>query len=308
MLSAGGGVGKELQYGLEGEVVGCRAEGKDDDDKFAAVLFSGHDKPMYVLPTHLAAERPPMRLPGGFQAGEIVYYSSFSHEITSGPNSDKQLAFRQQGTVVGPRPPKVGETKADADCLMVRFQDHSHPQRVRSQRISRESPSSDLPGGLTVGATVYYAGGSHELTAGPDTGKELTYALEGTVLGKRCEGDGDDERYVAIRFTGMGGVMYMPSEQILREKPTSSAPAVTGPTPPPGVAAEPTTPTPVVAEGQTAPTPSPVDTEAANMEAVPVRPETPYVAGNDPGVPAVEVTPETPAIRPVEQAAVPANA
>merc|ERR1711957_97720 len=126
-------------------------------------------------------------------------------------NLGKEVEYRHNGVVVGRKHRSDGQPE-DQEHVMVRFAGLEEPHRVRHNRISRQCPSENTPGGFIYGDSVFYLGASHELAcdSGTDSGKKLKTGHAGTIVGRRCEGDGSDDRYVAVLFAEHVRPMYMP--------------------------------------------------------------------------------------------------
>lgn len=186
--------GDTLGYGKEGTVVGAK-------DAKVSVQFPGNKGVIKVNPPNLSKESPPAELAGGFQAGEVAFYSGSGQDLDGGD----VLVYGAKGTIAGP---------AGENSVAWRDAEKRNKKNVNLDvnKVSRTAPAEELAGGYRVGDKVYYVSCNDVLTGGD----KLTYGNEGVVKGP----SGDGSR-VAVFWKGNRENVGSVHEKIGREQPPS---------------------------------------------------------------------------------------
>ncbi|CAE8632265.1 unnamed protein product [Polarella glacialis] len=183
--------GSTLQFGVQGKVIGrsCIGDGKDDERIW--VLFPGLSYGCICL-EQISLE-PPM-IPGHYNLGDPVYYCGPSRPVGS---SDQLLVFGSLGEVAGRAASgtQLSGQRALADVAVV-FPGSLDAVDVRLLEISRGMPV--IPGGLSHGDRVFYCGGDRAF----GNGDRITFGSRGEVVGRSCQGDGQDDERVAVVLPG----------------------------------------------------------------------------------------------------------
>ena len=159
----------KVSHGQVGEVSG-RATSASVAGKGVAVLFPGNKSNVDCYLNQLS-RTPPPPLPGGYAAGDRVFYTA---ESCAFPNGDR-LPHGQAGEVMGhPRSdsPHFGEG------VCVRFPGNEGNLSVWLANLSR-TPPPPLPGGYAVGERVFYTGSTKTVS----TGDKYTECQAGEVTG-----------------------------------------------------------------------------------------------------------------------------
>ena len=166
-------------FGVEGEVIGpgthSSVVGKGVD---VALKNNG---PLGCLCEQLAREPP---LPGGFKAGETVYYAGKGGGYKNGDMN----SYGATGEVKGP------STTSDLDCL---FEGHKLVLIYRAHQLSRDPPPL-FAGGFKPGDRLYYSGCAL-LGLCASGNVPLSFGERGEVVGQ-----GDAATEVSMSFAGPG--------------------------------------------------------------------------------------------------------
>ena len=121
--------GGRVEYGGNGEVVGPGVG--DDKDVRVSVRFPGNQRITQCLLTNLSHTAPPTTLPGGYCAGDEVFYTAPNETLSGGDRVD----YGGKGEVVGPG---VGDDK-DV-CVRVRFPGNQRNTQCLLTSLSRAAP------------------------------------------------------------------------------------------------------------------------------------------------------------------------
>lgn len=133
-------------------------------------------------------------LPGGFRAGDVLYYIGVRDSAIVEENERERPKYGLDGLVLGPatleshagKGVKLSfflKTLVDIDCL--------------ATELSREAPSP-LPQGYVVGESVYFLGRSQTVAGGGT----LLYANRGEVLGPAGAANARDKA-LSVHFEGL---------------------------------------------------------------------------------------------------------
>mmetsp|Transcript_66083 Transcript_66083/g.182983 ORF Transcript_66083/g.182983 Transcript_66083/m.182983 type:complete len:173 (-) Transcript_66083:132-650(-) len=127
-------------------------------------------------------------LPGGWQTGDVAYFSAASQALPSG---DK-LSYGASGKVVGHASVKDGK---DHQRVAVLFTGNSAPVACFTEALSREPPPTELPGGWRVGEAAVYTGEDKTFS----NGDRLQQGTRCQVVGPAPDGG---DRRVAVLCQG----------------------------------------------------------------------------------------------------------
>ena len=111
---------------------------------------------------------PPPPLPGGYQMGEMLYFTGYSETFDDG----NRLVHGQQGEVVGP------DLSEQDRRIKMRFAGNTGVIGCLLLTLSRDPPPP-LPGGYQLGDMVQYLGSGRTY----DDGDRLTHGQQGEVMG-----------------------------------------------------------------------------------------------------------------------------
>jgi len=120
--------GDELCFGLKGGVQGRSCIGDASDEKRLKCLFAGHKSSVSVFLSQICREMPD--LPGGYQVGDIVYYTGKKNQQLT---NDDRLIIGNQGTITARS--SMGDSSDDRR-VKVRFEGNKGPVNVFVAEIS----------------------------------------------------------------------------------------------------------------------------------------------------------------------------
>jgi len=155
-----------LVHGGSGEVV-CPATG-EFAGKALILYIKDHGRSVRCCFTSLSSEPPPA-LPGGFDAGERLFFVGATVVLPSG----KKVPHGEKGEVIGPATIDTHVGRG----VRLRFSDHRFVS-VYTHSLSREPPPA-LPGGHSVGEHLYYTGESFS----HPNGDRVLHGAQGEVVG-----------------------------------------------------------------------------------------------------------------------------
>ena len=168
--------GQRVLYGAHGEVLGP-AQDETGTGGSIMVVFAGSTTPTKVE-TGTISLNPPTPLPGGFLAGQTVYFKAHSRFLPSG----EYVLFGAVGEVQGPAVERNLPRKGGPG-IAVRFDNRTADTDVQIALLSYSKQK--MPGSFRSGATVYYRGYNRTITE-PDSivaGEYLLYGAKGEVVG-----------------------------------------------------------------------------------------------------------------------------
>ena len=158
--------GNKLTYGALGEVTGPAVDQWKDEG--VKVLFPGNSGSINVYISTVSKDAPPP-LPGGFKAGDKVYYTGDGMTFESG----NKLTNGGLGEVTGPAVEQWKETG-----VKVMFEGNSASINLYVSTLSKDAPPP-IPGGLKVGDSMYFTGEGMTFPSG----NRLVYGALGKVTG-----------------------------------------------------------------------------------------------------------------------------
>ena len=140
---------------------------------------------------------PPPTLPGGYKAGEKVYFTGLSQTFDDGD----RLVHGEQGEVMGP-------SKKTEGNLLIKFPNNKGNVPCTLAELSRSPP---LPGGYKLGEKLYYIGFSQTF----DDGNRVVYGEQGVVMGPKR----GDASLLLIKFLNNKGNIACTLDQLSRSPP-----------------------------------------------------------------------------------------
>lgn len=161
--------GNRLAYGWRGEALG---PGQDDDTTIE-MRFRENDGGTVDCRPESLSRSPPALLPGGFEAGERLFYTGSTLTLPQG----RKVLHGWQGEVAGPAS-RAGEKSAERAVAMAFLGNFGQNVIITIDHLSRTAPLP-IPGGFILGESLYYHGCSQTFPSG----SVLVHGARGEVLG-----------------------------------------------------------------------------------------------------------------------------
>jgi hypothetical protein len=178
--------GNMVVHGVQGKLVG-----RGSQEKRLFVLFDGNETPMEITMNQVSIDVPV--IPGGYDAGEDIYYCGELEKFSNGDTLENGL----KGEVLGR---STTGNDMDEKRVKVLFDGHTSGICVLLSQVMRDYPV--IPGGFEISQMVTYVGDSNKTFK---NGDKLEAGMSGKVSGRSTIGDGLDEERVKLRLIGNKG-------------------------------------------------------------------------------------------------------
>jgi len=151
-------------------------------------------------------------LPGGYEEGNLVYYSAANQHFPAG-----ELRYGTLGNVTGPSQVQDGK---DDERVAVKFPNFRQPVACFVAALQTKAPPAILPGGWRIGESLVYLGETRE----SEDGHRLAAGMSCVVAGPTGPTDGGAS--IAVLFPGHSVAIVVASEELARLGEVRACPAV----------------------------------------------------------------------------------